>query len=72
MPTHRITITALGNQVVPNNAYSGPAATTTPYNQKFVTPPLRLWDRPRHGHDWRAQHGHCQLERHHDCSQRRG
>jgi hypothetical protein len=32
-----ITITALGDQVVPNNAYSGPAATTAPYNQKTIT-----------------------------------
>src|ERR1700682_2464012 len=34
---HTITITALGDQVVPNNSYSGPAATTAPYNQKFIT-----------------------------------
>ena len=33
----RITITALGDQLVPNNAYSGPSATTSPYNQKTVT-----------------------------------
>jgi hypothetical protein len=32
-----LTITALGDQRVPNNAYSGPGATTAPYNQKFVT-----------------------------------
>jgi len=32
-----ITITALGDQIVPNHAYSGPAATTAPYNQKFIT-----------------------------------
>ena len=31
-----LTITALGDQQVPNHAYSGPFATTTPYNQKFV------------------------------------
>jgi hypothetical protein len=30
-------ITALGDQSVPNNAYSGPSATTAPYNQKFIT-----------------------------------
>jgi hypothetical protein len=30
-------ITALGDVVVPNHAYSGPAATTAPYNQKTVT-----------------------------------
>src|SRR5271166_1009955 len=35
--THTITITALGNQTVPNYAYSGPSATTTPYNQKSIT-----------------------------------
>jgi len=34
---HNITITALGDVVVPNNAYSGPAATTAPYNQKYIT-----------------------------------
>jgi hypothetical protein len=32
-----LTLTALGDQVVPNNAYSGPAANSAPYNQKFVT-----------------------------------
>jgi hypothetical protein len=35
--THTLTITALGDQVVPNYAYSGPAATTPPYNQKTIT-----------------------------------
>ncbi len=34
---HTITITALGDQTVPNYAYSGPAATTAPYNQKTIT-----------------------------------
>ncbi len=34
---HTITIHALGDQLVPNNAYSGPSATTGPYNQKTVT-----------------------------------
>src|SRR5205823_10380709 len=34
---HTITITALGDQIVPNHAYSGPAANTAPYNQKFIT-----------------------------------
>ena len=34
---HTLTITALGDQVVPNNAYSGPAATTAPFNQKTIT-----------------------------------
>ena len=32
-----ITITALGDQLVNNNAYSGPVATTAPYNQKTIT-----------------------------------
>ena len=36
-PGHTLTITALGNQSVPNHAYSGPAASTFPYNQKFIT-----------------------------------
>jgi hypothetical protein len=31
---HTLTITALGNQTVPNNAYSGPSATGAPFNQK--------------------------------------
>ena len=31
-----LTITALGDQQVPNNAYSGPSATTAPFNQKTV------------------------------------
>jgi hypothetical protein len=34
---HTLTITALGDQTVPNNAYSGPSATTSPFNQKTVT-----------------------------------
>jgi hypothetical protein len=33
---HQLTITALGPQTVPNNAYSGPSATTAPYNQKTI------------------------------------
>jgi hypothetical protein len=32
-----LTIKALGNQLVLNNGYSGPGATTAPYNQKTVT-----------------------------------
>jgi hypothetical protein len=32
-----LTITALGNQTVPNYAYSGPSATTPPFNQKTIT-----------------------------------
>ena len=35
--THPITITALGNQVVTNYAYSGPSVNVSPYNQKTVT-----------------------------------
>jgi hypothetical protein len=31
-----LTITSLGDQLVPNNAYAGPQATTAPYNQKYV------------------------------------
>jgi hypothetical protein len=31
-----LTITALGDQVVPNNAYTGPSANTAPYNAKTV------------------------------------
>ena len=34
---HTLTITALGDQIVPNNAYSGPSATAAPYNQKTIT-----------------------------------
>ena len=34
---HTLTITALGNQTVPNYAYSGPAATAAPFNQKTIT-----------------------------------
>ena len=33
---HTLTITALGDQMLPNNAYSGPSANTAPYNQKKV------------------------------------
>ncbi|MHB8721757.1 MAG: choice-of-anchor D domain-containing protein [Steroidobacteraceae bacterium] len=32
-----LTITALGDQTVPNNAYSGPSATAAPYNLKYIT-----------------------------------
>jgi hypothetical protein len=31
------TITALGDHIVPNNAYSGPSATGAPFNEKTVT-----------------------------------
>ncbi|MGF6729199.1 hypothetical protein OKW50_001280 [Paraburkholderia youngii] len=34
---HALTIKALGDQTVVNHAYTGPAATKAPYNQKFVT-----------------------------------
>ena len=34
---HSLTINAVGDQVVPDHAYSGPAASTAPYNQKTVT-----------------------------------
>jgi hypothetical protein len=34
---NQITIHALGDQSVPNNAYSGPAASSSPFNQKFIT-----------------------------------
>ncbi|HLY67228.1 MAG TPA: IPT/TIG domain-containing protein, partial [Chloroflexota bacterium] len=33
---HTLTIKALGDQLVPNNAYSGPIAAVAPYNQKTV------------------------------------
>jgi centrosomal CEP192-like protein len=32
-----LTITALGNQTVPNYAYTGPSATTAPFNEKTIT-----------------------------------
>jgi hypothetical protein len=31
-----LTVTALGDQMVPNYAYSGPSATTAPFNQKTI------------------------------------
>ncbi|SCK24541.1 choice-of-anchor Q domain-containing protein [Vogesella sp. LIG4] len=34
---HTLTITALGDQTVPNNAYTGPAAGNAPFNQKSIT-----------------------------------
>jgi hypothetical protein len=34
---HTLTITSLGVQTVPNNAYSGPSATAPPYNAKTIT-----------------------------------
>ncbi len=33
---HTITITALGDQTVPNHGYVGPQATTAPFNQKTI------------------------------------
>ena len=38
---HKLTIKALGPAQVPNNAYSGPSATTAPFNQKTA---LRNYD----------------------------
>ncbi len=35
--THRLTINALGDKTVLNDAYSGPRASTAPFNQKFIT-----------------------------------
>ena len=35
--TDTLTITALGDQAVTNYAYSGPSATTAPFNQKTIT-----------------------------------
>ncbi len=35
--TASLLITALGDQVVPDNAYSGPSATTAPFNAKTLT-----------------------------------
>ena len=34
---HTLTIQALGDKQVPNPAYAGPQATSSPYNQKFLT-----------------------------------
>jgi len=34
---HNLTITALGDVVVPNYAYSGPGAGTAPFNVKYIT-----------------------------------
>jgi hypothetical protein len=36
-PGKTLTITALGDQIVSNYGYSGPSATTTPFNQKTIT-----------------------------------
>ncbi|KVM97470.1 choice-of-anchor Q domain-containing protein [Burkholderia diffusa] len=36
-PYHRLTINALGDQKVPNHAYTGPSQTSAPFNQKFIT-----------------------------------
>jgi hypothetical protein len=40
--THRLTITALGDKSVLNNAYSGPRATTAPFNQNSSRAIARL------------------------------
>ena len=37
VPGGALTITALGDRAEPNNAYSGPAATTAPFNAKTLT-----------------------------------
>ncbi|MGF7001509.1 choice-of-anchor Q domain-containing protein, partial [Paraburkholderia sp. GAS32] len=44
--THTLTINAQGNQQVPNHAYTGPAATTAPFNQKFITRHYGFGSRP--------------------------
>lgn len=36
-PLHTLTINALGDQPVPNSGYTGPAALTPPFNDKFLT-----------------------------------
>jgi hypothetical protein len=36
-PGKTLTINALGDQSVPNQAYSGPSAKNSPYNNKFIT-----------------------------------
>ncbi|MDN7904559.1 Ig-like domain-containing protein [Burkholderia diffusa] len=36
-PGKPLTITALGDQQVPNHAYTGPNQSTAPFNQKFIT-----------------------------------
>jgi hypothetical protein len=36
-PGHSLVITALGDQIEPNYAYSGPAASTSPFNQRNIT-----------------------------------
>ena len=35
--THTLLITALGDQQVPNHAYSGPQSTTSPFNKRLIT-----------------------------------
>ena len=45
-PSHVLTITALGDQQVPGNAYSGPQATTAPFNQKMITRHYGFGSRP--------------------------
>jgi hypothetical protein len=35
--SHTLTITALGDQLVPNHGYAGPRATSAPFNQRFIT-----------------------------------
>jgi hypothetical protein len=42
----QLTITALGDQLVPDNAYSGPSAHTAPFNQKTVLRHYGFGSRP--------------------------
>jgi hypothetical protein len=44
--SHPLTINALGNKQVLNHAYSGPNATTAPFNQKFITRHYGFGSRP--------------------------
>jgi len=41
-----LTISALGDQTITNHAYSGPAATASPFNQKFITRHYGFGSRP--------------------------
>ena len=43
---HTLTINALGDKKVLNHAYSGPRATSAPYNQKFITRHYGFGSRP--------------------------
>jgi hypothetical protein len=39
---HSLTITALGDQTIINNAYTGPVATAAPYNQRPLSGTMAL------------------------------